>query len=182
MGFQWYWYYWSQPLSDVKCVCVICSASQLSHLGCRQEGSRSRREANASRRRIRMIDRGWWSHLCGVKRLIYAGCWGFFLGGGVPLSGRSATCDLRAVPQVSVLCLSGRFATCRSAWRRCSADTSSPTIPTGPWPSASCATRSSPATTTSKSTWRTCTGKRRARGSRTAHLRRSACLRHPSSI
>lgn len=65
-----------------------------------------------------------------------------------------------------LFCVSRRFATCRSAWRRCSAGTSWPTILTGPWRSASCATRSSPATTTSKCTWRTCTGKRRARGPR----------------
>lgn len=70
----------------------------------------------------------------------------------------------RANPTVS--CLSRRSATCRSAWRRCSADISWHTTLTDPWRSASCAIRSSPATTTSKSTWRTCTGRRRARGSR----------------
>lgn len=56
-----------------------------------------------------------------------------------------------------------RCATCHSAWRRCWADISWHTTPTGPWPSASCAIRSSPGTTTSKCTWRMCTGKRKAR-------------------
>lgn len=69
-----------------------------------------------------------------------------------------------------LFCVSRRFVTCRSAWRRCSAGTSWHTIRTGPWRSASCAIRSSPATTTSKCTWRTCTGKRRARGGRALSL------------
>lgn len=56
-----------------------------------------------------------------------------------------------------------RFATCHLAWRRCSADISWHTTQTGPWQSASCATRSSPGMTTSKYIWRMSTGRRRAR-------------------